>query len=84
MNQTRIILDSTFDIPERVRAQVITVPLSIHFGGETLIDLTMDSVTPEALKKGVTAHAADGSRITGTMAPPELVQDATTKILTIS
>lgn len=38
MNQTRIILDSTFDIPERVRAQVITVPLSIHFGGETLID----------------------------------------------
>ena len=67
------------DKPEKMRTAN-----KIVYGGETLIDLTMDSVTPEALKKGVTAHAADGSRITGTMAPPELVQDATTKILTIS
>lgn len=59
-------------------------PNKIVYGGETLIDLTADTVTPGTLKQGVTAHAADGSRITGTMAKPELVQDATTKILTIS
>ena len=37
-------------------------------GGEvTLIDLTMDTVTPESLAVGVTAHAANGEMIEGTM-----------------
>ena len=51
-------------------------PNKIVYGGETLIDLTADTVTPGTLKQGVTAHAADGSRITGTMAPPEPVQES--------
>ena len=37
----------------------------VEFGGKTLIDLTDDTVTPGTLIKGATAHAADGSRITG-------------------
>jgi lysophospholipase L1-like esterase len=36
-------------------------------GAETLIDLTRDTVTPETLAKGVTAHDASGNVITGTM-----------------
>ncbi len=38
----------------------------IIFGGETLIDLTADTITKEALKKGVTAHDKSGEAITGT------------------
>lgn len=38
----------------------------IVYGGNTLIDLTSDTVTAATLFKGVTAHAADGSIITGT------------------
>lgn len=36
-------------------------------GEETLIDLTEDTVTPETLAAGETAHDASGERITGTM-----------------
>ncbi|MGN0456141.1 MAG: leucine-rich repeat domain-containing protein [Acutalibacteraceae bacterium] len=39
----------------------------IIFAGETLIDLTGDSVTPETLGKGVTAHDKSGAQIVGTM-----------------
>ena len=35
--------------------------------GETLIDLQNDTVTPETLEKGVTAHDARGEPIVGTM-----------------
>lgn len=35
--------------------------------GEVLLDLTEDTVTPETLAKGVTAHNAKGEPITGTM-----------------
>lgn len=38
----------------------------VVYGNETLIDLTSDSVTPETLDEGVTAHSADGERIVGT------------------
>lgn len=37
----------------------------VEYGGRTLIDLTSDTVTPQTLVKGATAHAADGSIITG-------------------
>ncbi len=40
----------------------------VIYGGDTLIDLTEDSVTPETLAEGVTAHDASGQKITGTMA----------------
>lgn len=36
-------------------------------GVQTLIDLTGDSVTPETLAEGVTAHDASGTQIVGTM-----------------
>lgn len=38
----------------------------IIYGGNTLIDLTSDSVTPDQLKSGVTAHDKSGEIITGT------------------
>ena len=38
----------------------------VEYGGNTLIDLTSDSVTPENLLSGVTAHDASGNKITGT------------------
>lgn len=38
----------------------------VTYNGEVLIDLTKDTITPETLKAGVTAHAADGTSITGT------------------
>ena len=39
----------------------------VVYGDTTLVDLTEDTVTPETLAKGVTAHAADGSLIVGVM-----------------
>lgn len=45
----------------------------VVYAGETLIDLSEDTVTPATLKSGVTAHDASGAKITGTLdiAPPE-------------
>lgn len=37
----------------------------VNFGNETLIDLTGDSVTPDTLMPGVTAHDAKGEPIVG-------------------
>lgn len=39
----------------------------VVYDGSTLIDLTEDTVTPETLAEGVTAHAASGETIIGTM-----------------
>lgn len=39
----------------------------VVYNGETLIDLTNDTVTPATLAEGVTAHDASGAIITGTM-----------------
>ena len=44
----------------------------INFGDETLIDLTGDSVTPEAMLAGVTAHNAAGDPIDGTLVPGDM------------
>ena len=38
MKPVRILVDSTVDLPERCRAQVRAVPLTVHFGDEELID----------------------------------------------
>ena len=38
----------------------------VIYGTSTLISLTSDTVTPEKLYKGITAHSSDGSIITGT------------------
>lgn len=39
----------------------------VIYGGRTLIDLTSDTVSEATLAKGVTAHRADGTQITGTL-----------------
>ncbi len=41
----------------------------IVYGDQTLIDLTSDTVTPETLAMGETAHSASGAQIVGTMTP---------------
>lgn len=41
----------------------------VIYGGVTLVDLTNDSVTPETLAAGVTAHDAAGDPIVGIMEP---------------
>lgn len=38
----------------------------VDYGGDTLIDLTRDTVTAASLLAGFTAHGADGEAITGT------------------
>ena len=38
----------------------------VYYDGRTLIDLTEDTVTPETLVKGVTAHDKTGAQIVGT------------------
>lgn len=38
----------------------------VVYDGETLVDLTSDTVTPQTLVSGMTAHNAAGERITGT------------------
>lgn len=47
----------------------------VDLNGETVLDLTGDTVTPEALNKGVTAHNAAGERITGTQVPVRTVNN---------
>lgn len=49
----------------------------VVFGNEVLIDLTTDTVLPEHLIKGYTAHGADGEPITGTNDWDSNTQDAT-------
>lgn len=49
----------------------------VIFGGNTLIDLTGDSITKDKLLKGVTAHGPDGEPMTGTCEFDANTQDAT-------
>lgn len=49
----------------------------VIYGGETLLDLTADTVTAEHLIAGYTAHGADGEPITGTNDWDSNTQDAT-------
>lgn len=57
----------------------------IVYYGETLIDLTGDTVTKEKLLKGITAHDKKGEKVTGTLADvtqatPAITVDAAGKI----
>jgi hypothetical protein len=55
----------------------------VVYGGETLIDLTADSVTKEKILKGYTAHGADGEPIAGTCEFDANTQDATVAVAEI-
>lgn len=49
----------------------------VIYGGQTIIDLTADTVTADLILKGATAHGADGEKITGTCEFDANTQDAT-------
>lgn len=49
----------------------------VVYGGNTLIDLTADTVTEEKVLKGYTTHGADGEEIVGTCEYDANTQDAT-------
>lgn len=51
----------------------------VEYGGETLIDLTNDTVSEKTLIAGTTAHAANGEKIVGEFDP-----DASLKKLGLS
>lgn len=49
----------------------------VIYGGNVLIDLTGDTITPDKLADGVKAHDASGAQITGTNTYDADTQDAT-------
>ena len=49
----------------------------VIYGGNTLIDLTADTIKADKVLKGYTAHGADGESITGTCTYDANTQDAT-------
>lgn len=49
----------------------------VEYDGRTLIDLTGDSVTPDSLVEGATAHGKDGLQITGNNPYKKAETDAT-------
>lgn len=49
----------------------------VIYGGNTLIDLTSDTVTADKMLKGIKAHGADGELVTGTCEYDANTQDAT-------
>ena len=49
----------------------------IIYDGQTLIDLTADTITPADLAYGVTAHDASGAEITGSSTKDSDTSDAT-------
>lgn len=51
----------------------------VEFGGKTLVDLTKDTVNPQKLLKGATAHGANGEPING-----NVVTVPTTTSLTVT
>lgn len=63
----------------------------VEYAGNTLIDLTEDTVTSDSLLSGVTAHTASGERVSGTAVIPTKVSElendagfATKKVYTIT
>lgn len=55
----------------------------VVYGGDVLIDLTADTITRDKLLKGVTAHGANGEKITGTCEYDANTQDATATVAEI-
>lgn len=49
----------------------------VVYGGNTIIDLTADTIKADKLLKGYTAHGADGEPVTGTCTFDADTQDAT-------
>ena len=54
----------------------------VNFGGNTLIDLTNDTVAVDTLLKGITAHNAAGELITGTFEGGITAENLTAALIT--
>lgn len=52
----------------------------VIFGDEVLIDLTADTISPDKLEKGITAHDKTGAIITGTSTKDSDTSDATAAV----
>lgn len=50
----------------------------VEVNGETKLDLTQDTVTPENLLSGATSHNAAGEAISGTYVPKTMTVEGTT------
>lgn len=46
----------------------------VEYGGDTLIDLTEDTVTPDTMLSGVTAHSKSGEQIVGSVITTETIE----------
>lgn len=61
------------DLPQFLQSNAVLLPSSnvnkVDLNGVTVLDLTSDTVTPETLLVGTTAHNAKGEIITGTLVP---------------
>ena len=61
------------DLLQFLQSNAILLPTSnvnkVDLNGVTVLDLTSDTVTPETLLVGTTAHNAKGETITGTLVP---------------
>lgn len=55
----------------------------VIYGSNTLIDLTADTITPETLAQGITAHDKSGEPITGTSTKDSDTSDATASVAEI-
>lgn len=55
----------------------------VVYGGETIVDLTADTVTAENMLSGITAHDKTGEPITGTV-PTKTASDMTTSGATVT
>ena len=53
---------------------MVSKPNKVEYFGKVLIDLTEDSVTPEKLLEGETAHDKSGNTITGVMKPSDFIK----------
>lgn len=52
----------------------------VIYGGKTLLDLTADTITPDKLLEGITAHDKSGEAITGTCTFDSDTSDATVAV----
>ena len=52
----------------------------VIYGGKTLLDLTADTITPDKLLEGITAHDKGGEAITGTCTFDSDTSDATVAV----
>lgn len=55
----------------------------IVYGNKTLIDLTADTVSPDKIERGITAHDKSGEPITGTSTKDSDTSDATAAVAEI-